>query len=80
MVSAAPPPCNHPAKSVHARGPLREAIPARPWAMRALCKSAMPVLCSWAVGGFSQLAFVLFFYFPNGFKTLQTSKFCASLV
>jgi hypothetical protein len=21
-----------------------------------------------------------FFYFPSGFKTLQTSKFCASLV
>jgi hypothetical protein len=53
---------------------------------RTLCSSELPrarVAAQSSVGsraGFDPLAFVLFFYFPNGFKTLQPSKICASLV
>jgi hypothetical protein len=54
------------------RGPLREASPTGPWATRTLCKVAAPVLCHWAVSGFGPFAFKLFFYFLNGFKTLQS--------
>jgi hypothetical protein len=62
------------------RGPLREASPARPWATRALCMVAAPVPCHWAMSGFGPLAFKLYFYFLNRFKTLQSSKICARLV
>jgi hypothetical protein len=54
------------------RGPLRVASLARPWATRTLCKVVTPVLCHWAVSGFGPLDFELFFYFLNGFKTLQS--------
>jgi hypothetical protein len=58
------------------RGPLREASLARPWAAHALCKLAAPVLCHWAASGFGPMGFVLFFYFLNIFKSLQSSKIC----
>jgi hypothetical protein len=37
-------------------------------------------LCCWAAAGFSPMAFGLFFYFSNIFKSLQSSKFCSELV
>jgi hypothetical protein len=52
-----PPPHKRLAKCVSARGPLREAVPARSWATRVLRRPAAPVLCHWAVGGFGPLAF-----------------------
>jgi hypothetical protein len=54
--------------------------PEQLWAMRRCTSRPRRCCATGPQAEFGPLAFVLFFYFLNIFKTLQTSKICASLV
>jgi hypothetical protein len=57
-------------------GPLPGVVVGR----KPLCKPSVPVLFHWAESGFGLLAFDLFCYFPNIFKSFQSSNICVGFI